>query len=484
MAFQPHRKLKVSGGDTELKDMYSLKKISVLGPLHFHLKNHGGYVFMNPIAKQLNSIIEKGNPYLMEMLSDIGKNLFFPKGILSQSAEAKEKAYKLNATIGIAKEEGRTMRFDSVMAAITGIRPAASLTYAPSFGIPELRKTWQNALFQKNPSLENKKISLPVVTCGITHAISVFADIWVDPDDVIILSDMMWGNYNMILNVRKGARISQYPLFSESNGFNLVEFEKKVKEEAEKHDKIIVLLNFPQNPTGYTVTEEEGNCIVKILGDVAREGTNVIAVLDDAYFGLFYEEEALKESLFARLCDQHPRLLAVKLDGATKENFVWGLRVGFITYGCLTEDDPLPVYDALEKKTAGGIRGNISNASHLGQSIVLRSMQHEKYPAEKEEKFEILKARAKRVKTVLSDSKYKDAWDVYPFNSGYFMCIRLKFTDAETLRVHLLEKYGVGLIAIGEKNLRIAFSCLEENDIPELFDTILKGVEDLRVLNI
>lgn len=43
---------------------------------------------MNPIAIQLNNIIDKGNPYVMGMLSKIGKNLFFPKGILSQSAEA------------------------------------------------------------------------------------------------------------------------------------------------------------------------------------------------------------------------------------------------------------------------------------------------------------------------------------------------------------------------------------------------------------
>ncbi len=35
---------------------------------------------MNPIAHSLNQIIESGNPYLVEMLSDMGKNLFFPKG--------------------------------------------------------------------------------------------------------------------------------------------------------------------------------------------------------------------------------------------------------------------------------------------------------------------------------------------------------------------------------------------------------------------
>jgi aspartate/methionine/tyrosine aminotransferase len=434
---------------------------------------------MNPIAHSLNQIIESGNPYLVDMLSDMGKNLFFPKGILSQSAEAKEKAYKLNATIGIATEKGRTMHFPSVMESIYSIRPKASITYAPSFGIPELRKTWQDSLFIKNPSLSGKTISLPVVTCGITHAISMFADMWLNPGDVIVLPDMMWGNYNMILNVKKGAVIRHFPLFSSEGKFNLTAFEEIIRAEAEKHDKISVLLNFPNNPTGYSVTEEEGRHIVEILTSIAEAGTNVIAVTDDSYFGLFYEDEILKESLFAHLCDRHPRMLAVKLDGATKENFVWGLRIGFITYGCPINGDPLSVYDALEKKTAGSIRGSISNASHLGQTIVLKSMQGDRFIAEKEEKFKILQSRARCVKKVLSDSKYKEAWDVYPFNSGYFMCLKLKTVNAETLRLHLLEKYGVGLISIGDKDLRIAFSCLEESDIPELFDIILKGVEDL-----
>ena len=438
---------------------------------------------MNPIAHSLNQIIESGNPHLMEMLSDMGKNLFFPKGILSQSAEAKEKAYKLNATIGIATEKGRTMYFPSVMDSICNIRPKESITYAPSFGIPALRKAWQDSLFIKNPSLSGKTISLPVTTCGITHAISMFADMWLNPGDVIILPDMMWGNYNLILNVKKGVVIRHFPLFSSVGKFNLTAFEETIRSEAEKQDKIAVLLNFPNNPTGYSVTTEEGERIVEILASVADEGKNVIAVTDDAYFGLFYEDQTLKESLFANLCDQHTRLLAVKLDGATKENFVWGLRVGFITYGCPINGDPLPVYDALEKKTAGSIRGSISNASHLGQTIVLKSIQGDNLTAEKEEKFEILQSRARCVKKVVSDSKYKEVWDVYPFNSGYFMCLRLKTVNAEILRLHLIEKYGVGLISIGDKDLRIAFSCLEERDIPELFDIVLQGVKDLENRN-
>ncbi len=434
---------------------------------------------MNPIAVELNAVIKKENPYLYDMLSDVGKKLFFPKGILTQSAEAKEKAHRLNATIGIALEDGRIMRFNSVAGLVHEIRPREYLTYAPSFGIQGLRERWKADLYEKNPSLSGKEISLPVVTSGITHAISIFADVWVDPDDVIVLPDMMWGNYNMIFNVIHNARISQYSLFSESGGFNLAAFENKLREETQIRKKIIVLLNFPQNPTGYSVNQEEGDQIVRILTRLAEDGTNVIVATDDAYFGLFYEGDTLKESLFAKLCNSHPRLLAVKLDGATKESYVWGLRIGFITYGCSVNNNTDAVFDALVRKTAGCVRGTISNASHLGQSIILRSMQDSNFPMEKEEKFNILKARAMRVKSILADEKYSRAFDVYPFNSGYFMCIRLKTVDAETLRVHLLNQYGVGLIAIGEKNLRIAFSCIEEKDIQELFDIILQGVKDL-----
>ncbi len=84
------------------------------------------------------------------------------------------------------------------------------------------------------------------------------------------------------------------------------------------------------------------------------------------------------------------------------------------------------------------------------------------------------------MKEVLRNPKYAESFDVYPFNSGYFMCIRLKDVNAEQLRLHLLENYGTGLISIGANNIRIAFSCLEINDVEPLFDIILSGINDLR----
>jgi len=435
---------------------------------------------MNPLAAELNEVIQKANIHVYEMLSEVGKNLFFPKGILTQSAEAKEKAHKFNATIGMATEKGRTMYLPSVMRMLSGLEPEETLTYAPSFGIPTLRKAWKEALFEKNPSLGSSKISLPVVSHAITHGLSVVGDMWVDPGDVIILPDKMWGNYNLIFTVRRGARIVQHALFNDQGGFNLKAFEECVHAEAGNSKKVIVLLNFPNNPTGYTPVPHEAKAIAEILTDQAQKGTNVLAVTDDAYFGLFFEDNVLKESIFAQLLNRHPRLTAIKLDGATKENYVWGLRVGFITYGACLPGDHEAVYNALERKTAGAVRGSISNASHLSQTITLRSLKSASYKAEKEDKFRIMKERAMEVKRVLAHPKYHDAWDAYPFNSGYFMCLKLKTVDAEPLRVHLLNQYGVGLISLGKQDLRVAFSSVEKKDVQELFNIVLQGVNDLK----
>jgi aspartate/methionine/tyrosine aminotransferase len=434
---------------------------------------------MNPLALELNEVIQKANIHVYEMLSEVGKNLFFPKGILTQSAEAKEKAHKFNATIGMATEKGRTMYLPSVMSLLSGLEPEDTLTYAPSFGIPTLRKAWKDGLFEKNPSLASSKISLPVVSHAITHGLSVVGDMWVDPGDVIVLPDKIWGNYNLIFSVRRGARIVQHTLFDNGGRLNLKSFEECVRTEAKKSKKIIVLFNFPNNPTGYTPFPDEAKTMAEILMDLAHQGTNVLAVTDDAYFGLFFDDHVLKESIFAGLVNKHPRLMAIKLDGATKENYVWGLRVGFITYGaCLTGDHD-GVYNALERKTAGAVRGSISSASHLSQTITLRSLKSSSYKAEKEDKFRIMKDRAMEVKRVLANPKYRDAWNPYPFNSGYFMCLKLKTVEAEPLRVHLLNKYGVGLISLGKQDLRVAFSCVEKKDVQELYDIILQGVKDL-----
>lgn len=434
---------------------------------------------MNPLARELNKIIKKENPFVFDMLSELGRELFFPKGILTQTAEAKEKAYKHDATIGIAKEGPEAMHLQCIMQQVIGLKANEIFPYAATTGQPELRKEWATQMRKKNPTLAGKTISLPIVTSGLTHGLTLAGEMFVDPDDIVILPDKIWGNYKMMLGMRNKAQLRHHAIFNDDSGFNVEAFAEAVRDAAGEKGKVVIILNFPNNPTGYSITEKEALAIKDVLVNTAEGGCNVVAIADDAYFGLFFEEEVMKESIFAHLADAHERLLAIKLDGATKEDYVWGFRVGFITYSVGGNGNKDALYNVLERKTGGAVRALISNCPLISQSIILKAMSSPSYEEEKKEKYGIMKARARRVKEVLSDEKYNSAWAPYPFNSGYFMCLRLKTVDAEKLRKHLLDEYGVGVIALDESDVRIAFSCLEVEDIQELFDIMLKAVRDL-----
>jgi len=427
------------------------------------------------LATELNGAIRKDAPDVFEMLSALGREFYFPKGILTQSAEAKQKAHRYNATIGIARENGVAMHLPCVMRGFANLSPDEALPYAPSFGLPSLRSKWREHVIVKNPSLAGKTISLPVVTSGVTHGLSLVADLFVDAGDTVLISDHVWGNYNMIFKIRRDARMVKYPFFSASGKLNTEGFAAAVAKESGRR-KLIVMLNFPNNPTGYSPTEAEAKALVAALVAAAEKGCRIVVVCDDAYFGLFYEPEVMRESLFAMLAGKHPRLLPVKLDGATKEDFVWGLRLAFITFAA---HGGAPVHDALEKKTAGCIRGAVSNCSHASQSILLKAMSEPAYGKEKQAKFEVLRARALRVKEVLKDARYAAAWTPYPFNSGYFMCLRLKTLNAEAYRLRLLDRCGIGVIATAPTDIRVAFSCIEEGEIADLFERMFQCAQEM-----
>ncbi len=145
------------------------------------------------------------------MLSAYGRRLYFPKGIISQSAEAKQKAHRFNATIGIATEGKGPMALPSVAAQLGGIPAADALTYAPPAGRPGLRKAWREKLLLENPSLADRKFGEPIVTNAITHGLAVAGELFIEPGDVMLMPDKLWGNYKLTFEVHHGATIETFP---------------------------------------------------------------------------------------------------------------------------------------------------------------------------------------------------------------------------------------------------------------------------------
>ncbi len=436
---------------------------------------------LNPIAQALNEKLETAAPEILGMLSAYGRRLYFPKGIISQTAEAKQKATRFNATIGIATAKGTPMALPSIVSQLGGMPLADAITYAPPAGRPGLRKSWRKKLIAENPSLGDKEFGTPIVTSAITHGLSLAAELFVDPGDVLLLPDKLWGNYRLTYEVHHGARIETFP-FYKGESMDTEAFAARLEELSATRQKLVVLLNFPNNPTGYMPTPAEGDALVKALVAQAERGTKLVVLCDDAYFGLFYHlgVESMTESLFGKLTGLHPNLLAVKLDGATKELFVWGLRCGFITFGPGRPEAAEVVCEVLDAKTRGAIRGGVSNVTQLSQSLVEQALSSSDLAAERDAKCEVLRIRAERVFEVANEPRYAESWSVYPFNSGYFMLVKVNGVDAEKLRVHLLDEHGVGLIATSSTDIRVAFSCLDVDDVAPLFDALHQAIQELR----
>ena len=131
----------------------------------------------------------------------------------------------------------------------------------------------------------------------------------------------------------------------------------------------------------------------------------------------------------------------------------------------------------IEQKLSGLIRANTSGASQLSQTLILEALQAPGYVEQKQHNYETLKARALKVQAVASDPKYAGFWKVYPSHAGYFIALRLKSGNAETVRRQLLAEHGIGVIALGETALRIAYSCLDEADIETAFAEIARVIE-------
>ncbi|RMD75759.1 MAG: aminotransferase class I/II-fold pyridoxal phosphate-dependent enzyme [Lentisphaerae bacterium] len=327
-------------------------------------------------------------------------------------------------------------------------------------------------LVEKNPSLAGKSFSIPVVTQALTHGLHLAGKMFLNPGEALLLPDLFWGNYRLLFEVGLEADLHTFNTFRDG-GLDLEAFQSALA--SIPGEKITVLLNFPNNPTGYSPTPEEADQMLAILKAEA-DRRHVVAFIDDAYFGFVYEDGVYRESLFAKLVDAHENLLAVKLDGPTKEDYVWGWRVGFMTLGIRGGDRPL--YESMEAKLGGAIRGSISNVTALGQNLLLQAFQDARYEAEKKRNYAVLKERYQRVRDLLAEHpEYSEAFEALPFNAGYFMCLRVKGTTSEQVRQILLRDYSCGVIAMGNDLLRIAYSSVSADKIETLFANLHAAVK-------
>jgi aspartate/methionine/tyrosine aminotransferase len=234
---------------------------------------------MTDLAAATTETIAAASPALHQLLSPLGRRVYFPPDIPFQAAQARGKTY--NATIGqITDGYGQAVPVAALAEGLSGMSPAGrnrALLYSPVEGIPEVRRAWR--AWQRRNQLESVPSSLPIVVAGLTHGLSVIADLFGGEGRPVVVPAPFWGNYRQTFGLRTGARVVPAPVYR-GGRFDPAGITEAIAALPDG-EAAIVLLNFPSNPGGYSPSLGERMQLVGGLrGEAARRP--LLVVCDDA----------------------------------------------------------------------------------------------------------------------------------------------------------------------------------------------------------
>jgi len=453
------------------------------------------------------------NTTLYNSFSDLGKRIFLPDGIFYWSGRAKKEA-ELIGTIGSAfcsdNEITQGGTDEWIPCYLEEIKKYINLSvkdmvpYASIGGLAELRTLWKEWIIKKSgyESTKNeaelshleKYITQPIVTAGVTNGIFMACSLFLNPSETIICPNKRWGNYDNIIVKNIGAEINTFDFFKNKQ-INLEGLKAAIMEVKESQNKIVIMLNFPNNPTGYVPTLEEAQNLVELLKESQNElNIPFIVIVDDAYEPYVYEEKrVLNKSLFYELQQLQEDVIPVKLDGLTKELLFYGGRIGFVTIGLkanwVKENQNLErLKNEINNKLEGFNRSTISNANHFYQKVAINmfqefGMDHIINSRNKVKK--VLKDRYIKINEELSnlDSPYIS---IDPNAGGFFLFVNLEKDKivATEFADYLLKNYKVGVIPIEKPDeningIRIAYCSIDIDKIDEFISRIKKALSDV-----
>jgi aspartate/methionine/tyrosine aminotransferase len=411
----------------------------------------------------VNAPLEREAPALFAALSPLGRRACFPPDTPGQAAEARDGAVRRPTLAGAFRLSPEDLH--------------QALLPSPVAGLPELRRRWRE--WQRRGVPEGVPSSLPLVTMGLAHGLSLAADLFGGPGRAVAVPSPFWGNYRQAFALRTGARVLTAPAYVEGR-FNVQAIPQALAE-VPAGEPAVALLNLPSNPGGYSPDPTERRALVEALLEEAGRRPLVV-VCDDAYAGLVYEPEVPRASLFWELAGAHENLVPVKVDGGTKEFSFFGGRVGFLTFAVPPGS---AVARALESKVEHLVHSAVGSPPASSQVVLLQALRREGIEREVEAVRALLEERYRALKAALAgvDPALLSA---LPFNAGCFALIELTAElapglaiGAEEARRHLLAHEDVGLISIEPRYLRIAHCSVDAAALPELVRRLERGVAEL-----
>ncbi len=182
--------------------------------------------------------------------------------------------------------------------------------YTPSAGLPELREAIAKHLATKGISTDAKNV---IVTPGAKHAIFCALAATLDPGDEVIIPSPCW-TYEAMVRIVGGK-----PVFIESKQSD--DFKVKVEQvqEALTDNTRMILLNYPNNPTGAVMQKKDLQPIIDLAID-----HELWVLSDDIYDCLVYEGKHVSVMSLPNTAER-----TIYINGFSKAYAMTGWRLGY-----------------------------------------------------------------------------------------------------------------------------------------------------------
>ena len=310
--------------------------------------------------------------------------------------------------------------------------------YTSNLGTPELRQAIAAYLKRRfNAPFDWRRQIL--VTVGVSEAIDLAIRAITTPGDEILYHEPCFVSYGATIRLAHGTPVAVETRVEDAFRLTVADLERKVTPRTKA-----LLLNFPCNPTGATLSRADMKAIAKF---VLKH--DLLLLADEVYSELIYPPKgaSTKPTSFASLPELKDNL--VLLNGFSKSWAMTGYRLG---YAC----GPHDVVDAMMKIHQYGIM----SAPTLSQAAGVEAMEHG------DEDVARMRAEYRRRRDFLVDAlNAAGLKTLLPAGAFYlFTDIRSTGLTSQEFAVRLLEEKSVACVpgsafgACGEGFVRFSYA--------------------------
>ncbi|MCD6229091.1 MAG: pyridoxal phosphate-dependent aminotransferase [Candidatus Omnitrophica bacterium] len=318
--------------------------------------------------------------------------------------------------------------------------------YTPSTGIPQLKKAIAKKINEENGFSCNEENI--IVTAGAKFAIFISLFALLNPQEEVIIPSPYWVSYPEMVKLA-GGKVKILPAQEEEN-FKINP--SKLKALITSKTKILIL-NYPNNPTGITYTKEELEEIAQIIRD-----SPLFVLSDEVYEKILFDN--LTHTSFASL--EGVREKTITINSFSKSFSMTGWRIGFMVAPKKIVEEASKIVDH-----------TTSCPNSLAQAAAVKALENNRdwYNFIKDT---FQKKRDLIYEKLLECPKLKL---IKPQGTFYLFC-NIKSTHLNSLEFSskLLTQYLVAVIpstGFGEDGyIRVSFATNEEN--------ILKGTQRIK----